>query len=97
MVKTRKPKVAGILNMVSGFTLGMVSFGAFMDVINAGKFEMAWWLLLIIPGILALISGIYSLESKKWGLVLLGSICAIICGLGILSVIFISMSKKEFA
>ena len=96
MNKTWKPKVAGILNIVSGLILGAVSFGSCMEVINVGKTEMAWWILLIIPGVLALIGGIYSGERRKWNFVFLGSICAICCGLGILSVVLVSISRKEF-
>ena len=50
-------------------------------------------------GVLALIGGIYALQRKYWGLALAGSILAILAPLtvlGILSTIFISVSKDEF-
>jgi hypothetical protein len=90
------PKVAGILNIVSGCFLGMAAFGSCMNVINAGQTEWAWGIIFIIPGILALIGGIYSLEKRSWKLALIGSIFAIPCVLGILSTILVSVSKEEF-
>ena len=94
--RTSKPKVAGILNMVSGFVLGAASFGGCMNVINAGKTEDAWMLLLLIPGTLSLVGGIYALSRRKWGLALTGSILAIPIGLGILSNTFNALFRREF-
>jgi hypothetical protein len=54
---------------------------------------------LFIMSMVAIIGGIYALQRKVWGLALAGAICAIVLPvqlLGILSVIFIAMSKKEF-
>ncbi|UCB47159.1 MAG: hypothetical protein JSV25_07030 [Spirochaetota bacterium] len=50
-------------------------------------------------GVLEIIGGIYALQKKLWGLALAGSILAIIAPvtvLGIISTIFISISKDEF-
>ncbi len=50
-------------------------------------------------GILALLGGIYSIQRRKWGLTLAGSIAAILGGwtvLGILATIFAAISKNEF-
>jgi uncharacterized membrane protein HdeD (DUF308 family) len=61
-----------------------------------------WWFLAIITiaiGILALIGGLFAIQRKNWGLALTGSICAILQGfniLGIISTVFIAMSRKEF-
>ena len=96
MNKTIKPKIAGIFNIISGSILAMGSFGSCMEVINVGKLGMAWFILLIVPGILALIGGIYALDRKRWSFALVGAICAIPCGLGIISIILLSMSKTEF-
>ena len=56
-------------------------------------------ILLAVLSIFALIGGIFAVQRKSWGLALTGSICAILQGiniLGIISTIFIAMSKKEF-
>ncbi len=54
---------------------------------------------LAVVGILAIIGGIYALQRRKWGLALTGSIAATLsCGvLGIASVVFMAISKDEFA
>ena len=54
---------------------------------------------LIGLGIVAIVGGVFALRRKLWGLALAGAICAIPCSgtLGMLSVIFVSLGKKEFA
>ena len=94
--QTWKPKVAGYLNITSCLILFTVTFMMFLDSFIEGKPEMAWGLVFNIPGFVAGAGGSYALDRKHWGFALIGSICAILCGLGILSVILISMSKKEF-
>ncbi len=53
---------------------------------------------LFITSIIAIIGGIYAIYRKSWGLALAGAICAIVATqiLGIISVVFIALSKKEF-
>lgn len=53
---------------------------------------------LIIINAVAIIGGVYAIQRRVWGLALAGSICTLIPAqiLGILSIIFIAMSKKEF-
>lgn len=53
---------------------------------------------LFIISMVAIIGGIYAIQRKIWGLALAGAICAIVPAqlLGILSVVFIAISKKEF-
>jgi hypothetical protein len=50
-------------------------------------------------GIIALVGGIQAIRRRTWGLALAGSILAIPSAmlLGILSIIFVSLGKKEFA
>jgi len=50
-------------------------------------------------GIVALIGGIQAIRRRAWGLALAGSILALASSpvLGILSIIFVSLGKKEFA
>jgi hypothetical protein len=54
---------------------------------------------LLLVGVLALVGGIFALRRKLWGLALAGSIGAIFCFLpiGIVAVIFTSMSRSEFS
>ena len=72
-----------------------------IDPISAGVIQTVLVIVAIVTlvtGVLPLIGGIYSLQRKRWGLALAGSIAAIIGTtiLGILSVIFIAMAKNEF-
>jgi hypothetical protein len=50
-------------------------------------------------GAVAIVGGIFALKRKLWGLALAGAICATLGSgvLGVLSIIFVSMGKKEFA
>jgi hypothetical protein len=53
--------------------------------------------LLLALGILAVTGGISAIKTKGFGLSLAGAICALPTGiLGILAVIFVSLTKKEF-
>jgi len=60
---------------------------------------MAVGIVLLVFGIIALIGGIYAIKRQKWGLALAGSILALPAGgiLGILSIIFVSLGRKEFS
>jgi len=53
---------------------------------------------LIIINAIAIIGGIYALQRRIWGLALAGAICAILPAqvFGIIAVVFIAISKKEF-
>ena len=52
----------------------------------------------LIMGLVSLVSGIYALKRKKWGLTLAGSILAIMTfmPLGIASTVLIILAKDEF-
>lgn len=53
---------------------------------------------LLFIGVLALQGGIYAVQRKKWGLALVGSLCALIPTfvLGLAAIIVITLSKDEF-
>jgi hypothetical protein len=52
---------------------------------------------LLVLGIIAIVGGVLALRRKNFGLSLAGAICALPTKiLGILAVIFVSLSKKEF-
>jgi len=55
-------------------------------------------LFLLVTGVLPIIGGIYALKRKRWGLVLAGSIVAIIgsAALGITATVFAALGKDEF-
>ena len=55
--------------------------------------------LLIVPGIVSLLGGIYALRRSVWGLVLAGSIFTFfyLIPLGIPAIITTALSKREFA
>ena len=98
MHKTRKPTVAGILNIISAvFVLGQ-GFGCLLQwhLVEA----RILFPVIVIAGILAIVGGIYAIRRKIWGLALAGSICATLSlytfYLGILAIIFIALSKNEF-
>jgi hypothetical protein len=60
-----------------------------------------WLIILAVPllalGIVAIIGGVSALRRKSFGLSLAGAICALPSSiLGILAVIFVSLSKREF-
>lgn len=96
MAHTNIPNIAGVLNIISGIIIIMISFGGCMNVINAGRTQDAWMLALFIPGGLALVGGIYARRRTTWTLAFIGSICAIPAVLGIASTVLIMRSRKEF-
>jgi hypothetical protein len=53
---------------------------------------------LLCLNILAIVGGIYAIRRKGWGLALAGAICSIFPSqvLGVLAVVFIAISRKEF-
>lgn len=72
------------LGIISGLLAGLAGV-----IIGAG---------LIGVGAVAVVGGIYALKRRLWGFALAGTILATICStpLGVLSIIFISMGKREF-
>jgi len=61
----------------------------------------AWLIIVGVPllvlGIIAIVGGVSALRKESFGLSLAGAICALPSHiLGILAVIFVSLSKKEF-
>ena len=52
----------------------------------------------LVFGIIALVGGIFALQRRNWGLALAGAILAMFISgwLGIISIIFVSLGKREF-
>jgi len=55
-------------------------------------------LFFIVVDILAIVGGIYAIQRKYWGWALAGGIAAIIASriLGVIALVFIALSRKEF-
>jgi hypothetical protein len=105
-LRTWKPTVAGILTIASGcYGIGI---GAAVSTAGSlvGLFTGLEWLAgigagLIVMGVIALIGGIFALNRKHWGFALAGAIVSlplVPAGtvLGILSIIFLKKSNREF-
>jgi len=104
--KTWLPTVAGILSIVAGAieVLGGMTIGGigallttFIRMPGLGAFI---GFPLMALGIVAVIGGICSIRRKVWGLALAGAICSLflphITVLGIVAIVFIAISKREF-
>ena len=108
MERTWKGTTAGILTIIGG--IAGIAIGAVLTTLGAGflaeipGMEGLWELMagigagLFVFGIIALIAGIFTLRRKYWGFGLAGAILALfpIIPLGVLAIIFVAMSKKEF-
>jgi len=112
MEKTWKPTTAGILTIVAGglnliagivvASLGVACLGPMRGCMGTTGF-VGFWVIgapLIIIGIVAIVGGSFALRRKVWGMALAGAICALfpppIIALGLLSIIFLALSKEEF-
>ncbi len=96
MKTTWQPTAAGILSICGG------AIGVIFGLVTGGFLSHLFFFLhpTIILGTVAIIGGIFALRRENWGLCLAGAICAVfvpLAGLlGILSIIFIALSKSEF-
>ena len=112
MNKTVKPKIGGILAIISGVLglLGTASYSIGLGDVGSGfgKGDMPPFVPSIIFGmpipavviaLLALLGGILAIRRKQWRWALAGSIAAALSLiiLGIPAIILIAMSKDEFA
>jgi hypothetical protein len=106
---TWKPTTAGILSIVAGaaelfFGIIYSSLSGLVGSLSGTpELSVIFGILgipLIILGIVAIVGGIFSLRRRVWGLALAGAICSPfllpVTILGILAIIFVAMSKKEF-
>ena len=110
MKKTSKPKIGGVLTIISGTlaSLGAANYAiGLIGVRGLSKGDIPPFvpsiifgvpILSIVIGILALIGGILAMRRKRWGWSLVGSIAGIlsVLPLGIPAIILISLSKDEF-
>ncbi len=78
----------------------VIMYGA-VSLAELGEFFAVFSGMAIVLGTIALIGGICALKRHYWGMALAGAICAlpmipIGTPLGILAIVFVSKSKKEF-
>jgi hypothetical protein len=103
------PTAAGIFSILSGFSCICISivilFGmlSITDIFRGyDTFDLVFLiyaLLSLKAAILAITGGIFSIMRRAWGLSFAGAISGLFCGsclCSILSIIFLSLSKKEF-
>jgi hypothetical protein len=101
--------IAGAFNVLTGLVVVLVGgaigvAGSVFGAGVAGGVVATIGLFLMIPGIVTVISGVYTLRKKYWGLALAGSILAFLAGwvwvfpafMGIASIVLVAISKKEF-
>lgn len=100
--------LSGVLSLISfvAFLIGSIAVG--WNVVDIYVWDpgtrialsvlIIFTVLSFVLGVLALIGGVYALQSKKWGLALAGSICALVPTfvLGLAAVILTGLSKDEF-
>ena len=71
------------------------------DILSISPILEIVGVVIIVLGIIAIVGGIFALQRRIWGLALAGAICVLFISsvgvLGILSVVFVAMGKKEFA
>lgn len=104
--KTWKPTTAGILTIIAG-ALNLI-VGIIVAIIGdiVGALAGLWvgfgviGAPLIALGIVSIIGGALAIRRRVWGMALAGAICALfpppLLVLGILSIIFVSIGKREF-
>lgn len=108
MVRTWKPIVAGILELVSGIAWIVGAF-AFVLLLLSRSFYLGdpddpstmtrFWIVLIImlvPGVLSLIGGGAALNRRNRVVATVGAACSAPFGLGIAALILLARSKPEF-
>ena len=103
--RTWRPTTAGILSIVAG-VLNLIVGILLATLLETVGFFTGFWGMgaigapLIVLGIVSIVGGIFALQRRTWGLALAGAICALfpppVIALGILSIIFIALSKQEF-
>ena len=104
--RTWKPTTAGILTLIAGI-LNVIA-GIVVAAVGSFIGPMVGWMgfgaigaPLIIIGIISIVGGVFAIQRRTWGMALAGAICALfpppIIILGILAIIFLALSRKEFA
>ena len=95
---------AGIIDIAAGgFSLVSLLFVAIVMVVLAGDGEIPLFMALIplamvIPGVLAVVGGIFALRRRSWVMALIGSIALVVTSSvpGIAAVVLTVMARDEF-
>jgi len=93
--------IAGAIHLIAGVSgaIGSLSY-LWGTGMLAGNLMLAIGAPLIVLGMISLIGGVYALNRRAWGMALAGSICALVPPIstimGVLAIIFIVISQKEF-
>ena len=108
-MKTWKPTAAGILSIIGGAFILFRGLGL-GHVISATGTGVGWpfGTASIVLGLIAIVGGIFAIRRRVWCLALTGAICAVFPThpygsliwtpvLGILAIVFVALSKNEFA
>ncbi|MBI2832712.1 MAG: hypothetical protein HYX79_10700 [Chloroflexi bacterium] len=104
--KSWMPTAAGVLCIVAGvFNIAAGILVVTILSVLAGMWGYPWvggfGIPLIIIGLIAITGGIFAIQRRAWGLALAGAIFSLfpphISVLGILAIVFIAISKNEFA
>jgi len=91
VVATMSEWIAALLGYWGGALWAPVLGAIGLPVIIVG-------VIVIVVGVIAIIGGSFAIKRKAWGMALVGAIFALpFTILGILAIIFVSISKKEFA
>lgn len=102
--KTQLSLAAGIIDIAAGgFSLVTLLFMSVFMFVMAGSDEMPLFLALIplamlIPGVLAIVGGIFALRRRSWVVALIGSIALIVTSsvAGIAALVLTIMARDEF-
>ncbi len=102
--RTSKPTWAGVLLIIGG-VFGIIGgivlaiFGSAFALIGFGLDGVGAGVVTIILSVVTLIGGIRATQRKQWSFALAGAICAVFGSLifGIVAIILLALSKKEFA
>ncbi len=99
--------VAGVSGLIGGIIVVAIGgmLGSLPELVGVEGIGTALVILgaigtpLVVLGIIAIVGGVFAIRRRIWGLALVGSILAFFCDpiLGILAIIFVSLSKREFA
>jgi uncharacterized membrane protein HdeD (DUF308 family) len=103
--KTQLSLAAGIIDIAAGgFSLVSLLFvAAFLFVMAEGDEGMPFFLVLIplamvVPGVLAIVGGIFALRRRSWVMALIGSIALVVTSSlpGVAALVLTVMARDEF-
>jgi len=83
-----------VLSMLTGIRIG--DYWHYGDGFHGTRPVLLVSICNVVLGIMAVVGGISAIRRKKFGLSLVGAICAIPSILGILAVVFVALGEREF-